>query len=64
MARKKTKEIMNIPKRYPSQWLLVLVLAVMNFGWVAGRKAIIIAGNFSIDGVQYNIAEFDPSTDS
>lgn len=61
MARKKTKEIMNIPKRYP---LLVLVLAVMNFGWVAGRKAIIIAGNFSIDGVQYNIAEFDPSTDS
>lgn len=24
------------------------------------KKVILIAGNFSVDGVQYNIAEFDP----
>lgn len=27
------------------------------------KKAILIAGNFSINGIQYNIAEFDPSID-
>ena len=64
MVLKNMKETINMPKRYPSKWLFVLLLVAMNFGWVASRKAIIVAGNFSIDGVQYNIAEFDPSTDS
>jgi len=28
------------------------------------KKVILIAGNFSVDGIQYNIAEYDPSLDS
>lgn len=50
---------------FPSRALIpiFIVLVTSFFPSVLGKKAILIAGNFSIDGVQYNIAEFDPVAD-
>ncbi len=59
----KTATMIKFSSRALFPIFIVLVASLLPLP-VVGKKAILIAGNFSIDGVQYNIAEFDPVADT
>jgi hypothetical protein len=52
----------KIPSIFKAVVVLLFIVAYQTYAEI--KKSILIAGNFSIDGVQYNIAEYDPTTDS